>query len=100
MAFPTTLQKSCKILCFFLDSFTITFSYTIWHNVAAYFNEILKVLLQLIFDKIDALFLLFNQKVMTDCHRFTYFVREIVPAKHKSNDDDLSQFDSIEEITC
>ena len=37
---------------------------------------------------------------MTDCHRFTYFVREIVPAKHKSNDDDLSQSDSIEEITC
>ena len=99
MAFPTTLQKSCKILCYFLDSFTITFSY-VWHNVAADFNEISKVLLQLIFDTNDTLFLLFNQKVMTDCHQFTYFAGEIVPAKHKSNNDDLAQFDLIEEITC
>ena len=62
--------------------------------------EISKVILQLIFDKIYALFLLFKQKVMTDCHRYRYFLNEIVPAKHKSNDGDLSQFDSIEEITC
>ena len=36
---------------------------------------------------------------MTDSYRFTYFVHEIAPAKHKSNKDHMSQFDLIEEIT-